>query len=145
MKSDFIVAVHGLVYLKHKGCITSSEELAANICTNPARVRKIMAHFKKAGIVVTKEGSVGGYCPCPRIGALSLAAIVRALQLEVVEHKWQSGKDDMHCLISSGMASLMDEVFADLNEVCLEHLQQVTIADLEQKIFRGKNKNGQTS
>ena len=43
LNSDFCVAVHGLVFLKHKGCTISSEELAENICTNPARVRKVMA------------------------------------------------------------------------------------------------------
>lgn len=40
MKSDFIVAVHALVYLSHRGCLASSEELAENICTNPARSGK---------------------------------------------------------------------------------------------------------
>lgn len=28
LNSDFCVAVHGLVFLKHKGCTISSEELA---------------------------------------------------------------------------------------------------------------------
>ena len=43
MNSDFIVAVHALVYLNHKADIVSSEALAKNICTNAARVRKVMA------------------------------------------------------------------------------------------------------
>ena len=43
MNSDFCVAVHGMVYLYHKKCQLSSDELADNICTNPARVRKVMA------------------------------------------------------------------------------------------------------
>ena len=43
LNSDFCVAVHGLVYLKHKNDMVPSEELAKNICTNPARVRKVMA------------------------------------------------------------------------------------------------------
>ena len=33
MTSDFCVAVHALVFLHHKGCSQSSEEMAANICT----------------------------------------------------------------------------------------------------------------
>ena len=61
MNSAFCVAVHALVYLNHKARQLTSEELAENICTNPARVRKIMAVLKKAGLVETKEGSVGGY------------------------------------------------------------------------------------
>ena len=61
MTSDYCVAVHALVYLNHKAKVLSSEELAENICTNPARVRKVMAKLKKAGFVKTKEGSEGGY------------------------------------------------------------------------------------
>ena len=49
MNSDFIVAVHALVYLNHKADIVSSEALAKNICTNAARVRKVMAPLKRAG------------------------------------------------------------------------------------------------
>ena len=61
MTSEFTVAIHGLVYLHHRGETASSEVLAQNICTNPARVRKVMAKLKKAGLVDTKEGAVGGY------------------------------------------------------------------------------------
>ena len=61
MNSEFCIAVHGLVFLKLKKQCLSSEALAENICTNPARVRKVMAKLKKAGLVSTKEGSEGGY------------------------------------------------------------------------------------
>ena len=61
MNSDFVVAVHALVYLNHKADVVSSEALADNICTNAARVRKVMAPLKRAGFVETREGSVGGY------------------------------------------------------------------------------------
>ena len=57
MNSEFCIAVHGLVFLKLKKQCLSSEALAENICTNPARVRKVMAKLKKAGLVSTKEGS----------------------------------------------------------------------------------------
>ena len=61
MKSDFIVAVHALVYLTHLGTLVSSDELARNICTNPVRVRKIMGIFKSLGLVENKEGHERGY------------------------------------------------------------------------------------
>ena len=63
MKSDFSVAVHALVYLSVKGCTLSSDALADNICTNAARVRKVMARLKKAGLVGAREGSEAGWRP----------------------------------------------------------------------------------
>ena len=67
MTSEFGIAVHAMVFLHHKGDMVSSEVLAENICTNPARVRKVMARLKRAGLVSTKRcGGVplcglGGY------------------------------------------------------------------------------------
>lgn len=53
-----------MVFLHHKGDMVSSEVLAENICTNPARVRKVMAQLKRAGLVETHEGAVGGVPLC---------------------------------------------------------------------------------
>ena len=49
MNSEFTIAVHALVFLNHKRESVSSDKLAANICTNPARVRKIMGKLRKRG------------------------------------------------------------------------------------------------
>lgn len=139
MTSDYCVAVHALVYLNHKAKVLSSEELAVNICTNPARVRKVMAKLKKSGLVKTKEGSEGGYCFVLDAQEVSLARVAGALDIRFVETSWKSGDTDMKCLVASGMASLMDEVFDDLNERCRERLQEITIGMLEQRIFGNRH------
>ena len=51
MTSEFAIAVHALVFLEHKGIVISSEELAKNVCTNPARIRKVMAKLKRADLI----------------------------------------------------------------------------------------------
>ena len=48
MTGAFSLAVHALVYLNHKATTLSSEMLAENICTNPARIRKVMSQLKRA-------------------------------------------------------------------------------------------------
>ena len=50
MNSEFAICVHALVYLDHKAACLSSEELAENICTNAARIRKVLGKLKKAEI-----------------------------------------------------------------------------------------------
>ena len=82
MNGLFCVAVHALIYLDKRGCMLSSEELAANICTNPARVRKVMAKLKKAGLVSTRAGSDGGY---------QLTADPASLTLDAVRMRWRCG------------------------------------------------------
>lgn len=135
MTSDFCVAVHALVYLNHKAMVQSSDELAENICTNPARVRKVMGKLKKAGLLKTREGSEGGYLFTADAKEVSLADIAGVLDIRFVDTAWKSGDTDMECLVASGMAGLMDEIFDDLNEQCRERLKHVTIDTLDQRIF----------
>ena len=75
MSSNFCVAIHGLVYLYHSRSIVSSEELAKHICTNPARVRKVMLMLKKQGLVLTREGKDGGYSCAAGAGEITLRHI----------------------------------------------------------------------
>lgn len=140
MTSDYCVAVHALVYLNHKAKVLSSEELAENICTNPARVRKVMAKLKKAGFVKTKEGSEGGYLFDQGADQVTLDQIAQALEIRFVDTAWKSGDTDMKCLVASGMAGLMDEIFDDLNEQCRKRLKEITIGTLDHRIFGNQNK-----
>lgn len=135
MNSDFMVAVHALVYLNHKADIVSSEALAENICTNAARVRKVMVPLKRAGLVSTREGSVGGYRFAADAAEVSLRTVADALDTRFVESTWHSGSHDMDCLIACGMADIMDGIFADLNKRCLEELARTTVADIDASIF----------
>lgn len=136
MNSSFSVAVHAAVYLNHRNCMLSSEELAGNICTNPARVRKVMSSLKKAGLVETKEGNEGGYRLVKEPKQLTLDLIARALEVRFVESNWHSGDTDMECLIASGMANLMDDVFDDLEQRCMARLKEISIDDLDKRIFQ---------
>ena len=140
MTSDYCVAVHALVYLNHKAKVLSSEELAENICTNPARVRKVMAKLKKAGFVKTKEGSEPGYLFDQDADQVTLDQIAQALEIRFVDTAWKSGDTDMKCLVASGMAGLMDEIFDDLNEQCRKRLKEITIGTLDHRIFGNQNK-----
>lgn len=143
MTAEFPVAVHGLVYLWHKNKIVSSQELADNICTNPARVRKIMAKLKAAGLVSASEGKGSGYMTVPLADEINLAQILTALDNQVVTAVWRSGDIDKACQISSGMGAVMDGIYGELNEICFDKLEKITVGDINNKIFNqnGSNKN----
>ena len=135
MTGEFTVALHALVYLDHKACTLSSEELAENICTNPARVRKVMARLKKAGLLTTKEGAVGGYRFDGDPARVTLLDVADAVEARFVAASWHSGNEEMDCLVASGMAGIVDELCGELNELCREKLSRLTVADISEKIF----------
>ena len=116
MDSSFNLAVHALVCLSHSGRSLSSEALAENICTNPTRVRRVMAGLKKAGMVETREGLDGGYRLCADPAALSLRQVAEAVNTRFVDCAWHSGDIDRDCAICSGMAGVMDALYRNMNE-----------------------------
>ena len=139
MNSSFSLAVHALVYLDHRDETLSSEELATNICTNPATVRKTLAKLKHAGLVAAKEGAGGGYIISCKPEKVSLSEVAKALDNTFVCVSWKCGDTDQACLISSGMGSVMDDLCEELDDLCYSHLENVTLADISNKIFDQSN------
>lgn len=140
MTGAFSLAVHALVFLNHKGTSQTSEALAENICTNPARVRKVMAPLKRAGLIATKEGFEGGYTFVGEAAQVTLRQVAEAVETQFVKPTWRSGDEDMDCLVASGMARIMDGIYSGLDRRCLEEMERLTLEDIDRQIF-----NGQTS
>jgi Rrf2 family protein len=140
MTAEFSLAVHALVYLHAKKTELSSEELAANICTNPARVRKIMRGLKTAGLVSVKEGAGGGYLLAKNAGDISLRDIAEATGTNFVAASWRSGNIDMDCAVASGIAAEMDGIYAELDESCLKMLAHSSVADISRDLHARRNR-----
>ena len=137
MTGEFTAAVHAVVYLNHKAAFITSEEIAQNVCTNPARIRKIMAKLKKAGLVQTKEGAVhGGYRFGRHKKTVTLLMIADAIGEKFVSAAWRSGNADMDCLIAAGMANVMDQIFIQMDDACRKILQTITIEEIDKQIFK---------
>ena len=106
MDSSFNLAVHALVCLSHSGRSLSSEALAENICTNPTRVRRVLAGLKKAEMVETREGLDGGYRLTADPASLTLRQVAEAINTRFVDCAWHSGDIDRDCAICRYSASI---------------------------------------
>lgn len=142
MTGEFAIAVHAIVYLNHAGETLSSEALAKNVCTNPARIRKVMARLRSASLIAAKEGAEGGYRFVLDPARVTLLDVLTALDLPAVSASWRSGDPNMECLVASGMAEVMDDVYRQLNACCRERLSAITIRQIDQRIFQGRTNSG---
>ena len=98
-----------------------------------------MAGLKKAGMVETREGLDGGYRLCTADpAALSLRQVAEAVNTRFVDCAWHSGDIDRDCAICSGMAGVMDALYRNMNEQCAAYISQITIADIETRLFTQK-------
>lgn len=132
--SEFIIALHVLVFLAHDKKSRSSEELSENLCTNPVRIRKVMSKCKKSGLVVTKAGANGGYMIARDGKDINLREIYEAVGVQIIESKWHSGDIESDCLIASGMSEYVDELFSSLNEEVVKLLELITLDVVENKL-----------
>lgn len=137
MNAEFSVAVHAMVYLAaHCQASVNSSELASNICTNPARVRKVMSKLCKASLVVSTKGQGSGYASIAEARRTDLAVIAKAIDEVPVEDIWQSGDLDRDCLVCSGMGSVMDDICHGMNLVAFDYLKKVTIGSICDRLLQ---------
>lgn len=135
MNSEFTIAVHTLVLLAHlPGRMATSDEIAMNVSTHSARIRKVMGCLRKAGYVKSKEGIGGGFilnCDPERV---TLAEIFRLTSQGSLKPKWCSGDPSKPCLVSSNMESVMGNLFCDAEQYMHTFFEQHTIGSLLGKI-----------
>ena len=135
MTSEFCIAVHALVLLNRRREMLSSETLAKNVCTNPARIRKVMAKLKRANLVETKEGPEGGYRCAVEPEAVTLEQVCLALEVQPVTCSRHSSGVDWDCMVAAGMVNVMADIYAALNRECRQWLAGRTIADIERRLL----------
>ncbi|OWR31836.1 transcriptional regulator [Saccharibacillus sp. O23] len=139
MNSEFPTAVHLLVYLAHKpGQTANSEELAQNVDTNPARVRKTMGCLRTQGWIGTREGNGGGYFLEAEPGSIRLSDVYLASCCGGLRPKKSTGRSESECEISSGISGAMDHYFSEAERRYLDYFDGVTVQDVLDRIVGGK-------
>ena len=131
MTGEFAIAVHAIVYLNRHPGMFNSMALAQNVCTNPARIRKVMSKLKRAQLVDAKEGAVGGYRFLRDPKQTSLLEIFEAVGQPMVGVSWRSGDPDIGCMVASGMAGVMDAIYREMDACCRKRLAEITIHDVD--------------
>lgn len=92
MNGDYSLAVHALVYLDHRNTHLPSQILAENICTNAARVRKVMRPLAAAGLAATKEGAEGGYALAQPAADITLSTVAEATGTTFCGRELETGR-----------------------------------------------------
>jgi len=135
MNSEFTIAVHSLVLLAYTpDHMATSERIAYNVATHPARVRKVMGCLRNRGYVSTKEGLGGGYllnCDPDRV---TLAEIYRVMCPGSIKPTWQSGNPEESCMVAGNIQCVMDHIFSDAERHLESYFEGLTIGDVLRSI-----------
>jgi len=144
MNSEFIIAVHSLVFLAYTNDrMATSDTIAYNVSTHPARVRKVMGCLRKHGFVSTKEGLGGGYqldCEPDRV---TLADVYRAMCPGAIKPSWSSGHpDDEFCMVAGNIKCVMDDIFTGAERQLELYFAGLTVSDVLDRIREAKKAKG---
>jgi DNA-binding IscR family transcriptional regulator len=116
--------------------MATSDMIAHNVCTHPARVRKVMALLRKQGYVAAKEGTGGGFLLNCSPEQVTLAEIYSLTSMGSVKPNWCSGDVEQDCMIACNMASVMDQIFSGAEKQLIDYFNQSTIQDVLQQVRR---------
>ncbi|UUZ92222.1 Rrf2 family transcriptional regulator [Paenibacillus sp. P25] len=135
MNSEFTIAVHSLVLLAYRpDHMATSDMIAHNVCTHPARVRKVMSCLRKMGYVATKEGGGGGYLLSCDPEVVTLAEIYRTTSIGSIKPAWCSGDVEQDCMVACNMAEVMEEIFTEAEQQLLNYLQHLTVSHVLERL-----------
>jgi Rrf2 family protein len=135
VNSEFTIAVHSLVFLAYlPDHMASSQLIAKNVATNPARIRKIMSCLRNSKLIKTKEGIGGGYILHGDPTEITLGQIYRSVSCGTIKPNWCSGDPDETCVVSSNIQVVMDGMFEEADQYLSEYLDKISIASILTKI-----------
>jgi Rrf2 family protein len=135
VNSEFTIAVHSLVLLAYRpDHMATSEMIAHNVCTHPARVRKVMGCLRKQGYVAAKEGIGGGFILMCDPKIVTLADIYALTSAGYMQPGWCSGSDEQECIVACSMAAVMRGVYSDAEQQLVGFFRRLTIQDVLNRI-----------
>jgi Rrf2 family protein len=110
----------------------NSENLAKNLETNPAFIRKIMAKLSKAGLIETRRGKSGGVSLARPAKEISL----KDIYLAVNEQKSLAGikKAEMSCPINCSAQSILLKLSTQMEKAHLLILSRIKLSHLTKEI-----------
>lgn len=129
MTSEFIVAVNCMVFLSRGGKSTS-EEMAAEACTNASRVRRVMSMLKKGGIICTREGARGGYILCRPPEDIEMGEVFSLTSGYAYATRKKQPAIDYACMEGKGMQAVMEKIRRGMEENCRRYLSTITLKDV---------------
>lgn len=135
MNSEFTIAIHSLTLLAYRpDRMATSDVIADNVCTHPARVRKVMSRLRSAGYIKAKEGAGGGFMLAADPAQIKLGEIYLLTAKGSLMPSWCSGDPEQPCAVASNITDVLGNVFQGAEQHLYNYFQQLSIADLLQQI-----------
>lgn len=136
VNTRFTVALHIMTLMDlcvYKGIVSSSENLALSVNTNPVVIRRLLSQLKKAGLIETRHG-VAGATLTRKPKDITLLDIYNAVK------KPEDTIFDMHhdtnqkCYVGANIHEAVNPILQDIEDMVQDKLSKFTLYDVIEPI-----------
>lgn len=130
LSTRFTVALHVLTLLAYSPEeAMTSEYIAGSVNTNPVVVRRLMASFRKLGIVRSQPGAGGGWLLSADPKRITLCDVRHAVN-EGSPFSMHSSSPNPKCPVGRNIQAALEPIYSKAEKAMEDHLATTTIASL---------------
>ena len=131
--SRLTIATHALAWmaLNERGGaeLTTSEQIAGSVKTNPVVIRRLMSEMGKAGLISSRRGANAGWQLARAPEAISLRDIDDALGAEAA-FAMHRNEPSAICPVARGIRPALAPVYARVDDAVRRELAATSLADV---------------
>jgi Rrf2 family protein len=131
--SRLTIATHALawmaLYERGGAELTTSEQIAGSVKTNPVVIRRLMSEMGKAGLISSRRGANAGWRLAKAPEAISLRDIDDALGAEAA-FAMHRNEPSAICPVARGIRPALAPVYARVDDAVRRELAGTSLADV---------------
>lgn len=121
--------LHVLIHMDRHVKRATSEKLAQMLDTNPVVVRRMMAGFREAGIVISEKGHGGGWELARGLDQITLLDVYRAVG-EPALFNIGPDAEEATCLVERAVDARLSETLSEAERLVMARFADIRVADI---------------
>ncbi|ODT53167.1 MAG: Rrf2 family transcriptional regulator [Methylobacterium sp. SCN 67-24] len=121
--------LHVLIHMDRHVKRATSERIAQMLDTNPVVVRRMMAGFREAGIVISEKGHGGGWELARGLEEITLFDVYRAVG-EPALFNIGPDAEEATCLVERAVDARMSETLNEAERLVMARFADIRVADI---------------
>ncbi|MEV8391743.1 MULTISPECIES: Rrf2 family transcriptional regulator [unclassified Streptomyces] len=139
--SRLTVAAHALTWMelhRRRGHeISTSEQIAGSVNTNPVVIRRLLGELREAGIVESRRGAGAGWTLARGLEAITLLDVYDAVEPSPL-FAMHRAEPNLDCPVGIGIRPTMKSVYDGIDVVLRDELARTTLADVLQNVLAAR-------
>lgn len=140
--SKLTIATHALAWMtlnEQAGAeLTTSDQIAKSVNTNPVVIRRLMSQMTKAGLISSRRGARAGWRLARKPEEITLHAIDAALGHEAT-FALHRNEPSAICPIARGIRPALAPVYARVEDAIRHELERTSLAEVLQNAVDARN------